>query len=33
VRKSYQGEMISLRQTNGEIIQPEKILKVLTSIT
>jgi len=31
VRKSYQGEMISLRQTNGEIIQPEKILKVLTS--
>jgi 2-oxoglutarate ferredoxin oxidoreductase subunit alpha len=31
VRKFYSGEMISLRQTNGEIIQPEKILKVLTS--
>jgi 2-oxoglutarate ferredoxin oxidoreductase subunit alpha len=32
VRKFYSGEMISLRQTDGEIIQPEKILKVLTSI-
>ena len=32
VRKFYPGEMISLRQTDGEIIRPEKILKVLTSI-
>ena len=32
MRKFYPGEMISLRQTNGEIIQPEKILKLLTSI-
>jgi len=31
VRKFYSGEMISLRQTNGEIIQPEKILTGLTS--
>ncbi|MGZ3568127.1 MAG: transketolase C-terminal domain-containing protein, partial [Thermodesulfobacteriota bacterium] len=31
VRKFYPGEMISLRQTDGEIIRPEKILKVLTS--
>jgi 2-oxoglutarate ferredoxin oxidoreductase subunit alpha len=32
VRKFYPGEMLSLRQTNGEIIRPEKILKALTSI-
>ncbi len=32
VKKFYTGEMISLRQTDGEIIQPEKILKVLASI-
>ncbi len=32
VKKFYPGEIISLRQTDGEIIQPEKILKVLTSI-
>ena len=32
VKKFYAGEMISLRQTDGEIIQPEKILKILTSI-
>jgi len=31
VRKFYPGEMISLRQTDGEIIRPEKISKVLTS--
>jgi len=31
VKKFFPGETISLRQTNGEIIQPEKILKVLTS--
>ena len=32
VRKFYPGEILSLRQTNGEVIRPEKILKVLTSI-
>jgi 2-oxoglutarate/2-oxoacid ferredoxin oxidoreductase subunit alpha len=32
VKKFYPGEMVSLRQTNGEIIQPEKILKALASI-
>jgi 2-oxoglutarate ferredoxin oxidoreductase subunit alpha len=32
VKKFYPGEMVSLRQTNGEIIQPEKILKALAGI-
>lgn len=32
VRKFYSGEMTSLRQTDGEIIRPEKILKVLKNI-
>ncbi len=32
VRKFYPGEVISLRQTDGEIIQPENILRVLSSI-
>ena len=32
VRKFYPGEIISLRQTNGEIIRPETIMETLRSI-
>ncbi len=32
VRKFYPGEVISLRQTDGEIIQPEKIILALRQI-
>jgi len=32
VKKFYPGEMISLRQTNGEIIRPEKIITALRKV-